>query len=271
MSGEVAADQNADGTLNLMVGAPMHEIGLGTGSPDSWAAYPMLSPFVREILDTIMSPVSYKALHYHSDSFVHIYTIPQLQFDQLPIFKGIGNIHLFGVVEGVGERARYAGVFEYAKTVVAMTHTAVVQNVQNDRMQDLNPFTNMAFAFFAEMDEEANDATQHRLAIKGFHPYFNVNDDNLLQESMFFYFHATLNRIVMAAAPSAADATQFMLTTGAIHTFDKLCAFCGKTGGLLKCPCKAVRYCGDLCQRRHWPAHAVECRARRARVAAVPA
>src|SRR6056300_1680512 len=40
----------------------------------------------------------------------------------------------------------------------------------------------------------------------------------------------------------------------------KICGACNKPGCSLKCPCKLVFYCGEECQRSHWPTHKKDCR-----------
>src|SRR6056300_1713178 len=40
----------------------------------------------------------------------------------------------------------------------------------------------------------------------------------------------------------------------------KICGACNKPGCSLKCACKLVFYCGEECQRAHWPTHKKECR-----------
>jgi tetratricopeptide (TPR) repeat protein len=40
----------------------------------------------------------------------------------------------------------------------------------------------------------------------------------------------------------------------------KICGACNRPGCDLKCACKLVFYCGEECQRAHWPTHKKDCR-----------
>ena len=249
----VSADQNADGTLDMVLCAKMREIGLNTGSPDTWDAYPTLTPFICEMLDSIMSPAAYKALHFHTGTFERILSIDQTPFDKLPIFKCFGS-GKFKQLESQPARAPYVGPFEYARDIISRNRIAL-------KTQDINAIENMSFAVSAGME---GTGAEGRLMVKGFHPYF-TDSFKTPPEHMFMFFHAELDQIVMATSGVPDHAVQFMIKTGKAQLFDKLCAWCGKTGNLLKCKCKIVRYCGCDCQRRHWASHSHECRAERLR------
>jgi hypothetical protein len=248
----VSADRNPDGTLNLNLCAMMREIGLCSESLNTWAAYPSLTPLCREMLDTVMSPAAYRALHFHRDTFERILSIDQIQFDRLSIFKcfDAGGVRQ---LESQSSRAPYIGHFEYARETVSRNRLVV---------GDIHLLENMSFAVSAGME---GDGAAGRLMVKGFYPYFASMIEHL-NEYMFMYFHSELDHIAMVTSTVPEYAVQFMLKTGSVQVFDRLCAWCGKTGELLKCPCKVVRYCGRECQTRHWVSHANECRAERARL-----
>ena len=252
----VSADRNPDGTLNLNLCAMMREIGLGSENPNTWAAYPSLTPLSCEILDTVMSPAAYKALHFHQDTFERILSIDQVQFDGLSIFKCF-DAGLVRQLESQSSRAPYIGRFEYARETVSRNRLIVAQNAG-----DIHLLENMSFAVSVGME---GASTAGRLMVKGFYPYFASMIEDL-NEYMFMYFHSELDRIVMVSSTVPENAVQFMLKTGSVQVFDKLCGWCGKTGNLLKCPCKVVRYCGRECQLSHWPSHVDKCRAERRRL-----
>ena len=234
----------------------MREIGLGSENPNSWDAYPSLTPLSCEMLDSVMSPAAYKALHFHRDTFERILSIDQVQFDRLSIFKCFDT----GGARQLGSqslRAPYIGHFEYARETVSRNRLVVAQNAGDIRLLE-----NMSFAVSVGTD---GVGTGGRLMVKGFYPYFaSMMED--LDEYMFMYFHSELDCIAMVTSTVPECAVQFMLKTGSVQVFDKLCAWCGRTGDLHKCPCKVVRYCGRECQVLHWVSHAGECRAERARL-----
>ena len=75
---------------NMGVYAPagaMHGIGLGPGSPNTWAEYPALRPELQGALDSIMTPKAFKALHNHSDTFDKLFGLRQMRFAELAIFR----------------------------------------------------------------------------------------------------------------------------------------------------------------------------------------
>ena len=257
----IATDQNADGTLAINLYARMHEI-VNFASTDTWDAYPALTPLMCEMLDTVMSPAAYTALHFHKDTFERILSIDQLQFEQLPIFKCFDN-GKSKQLHSHPTRAQYIAVFNYARDTVASNRIAL-----NSQTREIGLIQNMAFAVSSGFE---GTGAEGRLTVKGFHPYFSESFENP-SEYVFVFFHTELDQIVMATSAAPDHAVQFMLRTGTMQLFDKLCAWCGKIGQLAKCKCKIVRYCCRDCQVRHWASHSKECRAERLRrAAAAPA
>jgi hypothetical protein len=90
----------------------------------------------------------------------------------------------------------------------------------------------------------------HATTVDGIYPYVS-NRSDVLGEMMFYFHHAKLKRTVLVTAPvgEREAAISFLREHSTLHPFDKFCSVCGKTGGLLKCPCKRVRNCGAECQR----------------------
>jgi hypothetical protein len=258
MSSFASAGDNGDGTLDLNLFVQAHEI-IGHNNPDTWSAFPMLPPFICEVLDTIISPAAYAALHFHPDSFRRILAIDRMCFEQIPIFRFDGDS--FQQVEL--QRGDYAAAFEQALGVVARNR-AIIEAAAPGSTPDIGSIRHMAFAISA--GAECDAAGVERMKVRGFYPYFCTSVDRL-QEHVFLFFHSRLDQVAMVVSSSPEQAVQFLLETGSIQAFDKLCAWCGMTGRLRKCSCMAVRYCGRECQRRHWVSHADECRAERARLA----
>jgi hypothetical protein len=258
------------GVFNLS--GVLQRIGLGPGSPNSWSEYPALSDPIRGALNSIITPSAYKALHYHPESFQRVYELQRARFEEIPIFSinsssvNIRETELQGftvlqqggslvdTLESDTARSVYRSVFENSRIIVSRNHCVATNNVRHGNTQDINSLVNMAFAFSIHRDQQTS-----RMTLMGFYPYFSTRDDALGMH-VFFFFHAALDTLVLISTPEREHGLNFILSHGALHTFDKVCAQCGKTGGLLKCSCLKVRYCGKECQTEHWASHKVECR-----------
>ena len=161
MSSFASAGDNGDGTLNLNLFVQAHEIA-GHGNPDTWSAFPMLPPFICEVLDTIISPAAYAALHFHPDSFGRILAIDRLRFEQIPIFRFEGDS--FRPVE-LPRRGDYAAVFEQVLLVVARNR-AIIEAAAPGVPKDIGSIQHMAFAISAGPERDAAGAER-----RGFYPY----------------------------------------------------------------------------------------------------
>jgi hypothetical protein len=260
------------GVFNLS--GVLQRIGLGPGSPNNWSDYPALSLPIQEALSSIITPFAFKALHYHPESFQKVYALQRARFEEIPIFRinsssvnsretelqGFTVLQqggsLVDMLESDTARSAYRSVFENSRIIVSRNHCVATNNVRRGNTQDIDSLVNMAFAFSVRRDRQTSHTT-----LMGFYPYFSTRDD-ALGEYVFFFFHAELDTLVLISTPlSERDhGLNFILTHGALHTFDKVCARCGKTGELLKCGCRKVRYCGKECQMEHWGLHKAECR-----------
>ena len=244
------------------------------GSPDAWSDYPSLSPSLRDALDSMLTPSALKSLYFHPDSFQKVYGLQNARFEEIPIFRinsssaevratelqGFTFLEqggsLVDTLETEAQRSAYRSVFENARLIVSRNRCVAIHSVRSGNTQAIESLTNMGFSFAMHRDRETSHMT-----LKGFYPYYSARDD-ALGEDVFFFEHAELDVLVTVSAPFAEreHGLNFILTHGVLHTFDKVCARCGKTGGLLKCKCKLVRYCCVECQRTHWPSHKAECR-----------
>jgi hypothetical protein len=257
-------------------------IGIGPGSPNNWSAYPALSPILRDALDGMMTPNAFKALHYHSDTFDKLFHLRRMRFNELPLFRidqrsalpASTELDGFTVVNYAGSivetlqtddaRAGFRAVFNRSRDMMGCNYRVFIRNVREGNTQDVDSLNNMGFSFSMHRSDQPP-----YLVLRGFYPYFSAGDgDNV----MLFFFHQVLECLVLIVAPvtEREHALNFIRMHGMLHTFDKMCALCGKTGGLLKCHgCKAVRYCDRECQAQHWMSHKAECRAARKRESAV--
>ena len=256
----------------------MQGVGIGPGSPNSWDAYPLISPEMRSALSALITPKAYKAMHYHPDTFNKLFHLGQMAFSDLMIFqiknktaKPPSQTELTGftvVKRGDAsielllrdsDRSAFAAIFEGSRA--AMDHNSRVfnRNLLAGNTEDIESLPGMGFSFALRRYDNPPF-----LVLKGFYPYFSDGDAN---QCFFIFFHSTLSRLALISVPTAKreHALGFILEHSELHTFDKVCAACGKTGGLGKCKCGAVRYCDVECQTLHWPLHKTECRASRKR------
>lgn len=252
----------------------MHNVGLGPGSPNSWDEYVHINPFMRDLLETMYTPAAYKALHYHPSTFKHIYRLPGMSFEDLEIFKF--RNHEFIPLLSHLDRTPYLPIFDAGRVMIRTNHRNVLHFLMARHTEDINVFVNMGIAceshteWSSEPGERQGpprllnvggaDPRFRRIMLKGYFPYFS-NLSAALGEIMFFFTYAPTGRLALVTAPADGRraAIDFIREKGVMQFFDKVCAQCGKTGELDKCPCKAVRYCCVECHRAHWPLHRDVC------------
>jgi hypothetical protein len=231
------AHQNL-GVFSVGAGS-MQGVGIGPGSPNSWDAYPLISPEMRNALSALITPKAYKAMHYHPDTFNKLFRLGQMAFSDLMIFQ-IKN-----------KTAKPPSQTELTGFTVVKRGDASIELLLRDSDRSA----------FAAIFEGSRAAMDHNSRI------FNHNLSTGNTECFFIFFHSTLSRLALISVPTAKreHALGFILEHGELHTFNKVCAACGKTGGLGKCKCGSVRYCDIECQTLHWPLHKTDCRASRRR------
>ena len=257
----------------------MQGVGIGAGSPNTeWDAYPLLSAEMRGALDGMITPKAYKAMHYHKDTFAKLFGLGQMAFPDLLIYH-IGDtvarpptqteLPGFTVVRRgdapielllrESDRSAFLKVFAESRFVMEHNRRVFEHNLRSGNTEEVDALCGLGFSFALGRYD-----TSPFLVLKGFYPYFTDGDSNRI---FFIFFHSTLSRLALISAPvtQREHALSFILEHSELHTFTKICAACGKTGGLRKCKCEAVRYCNHECQTLHWAAHKADCRASRRR------
>ena len=257
-------------TFNIC--ADFHGIGLGADSPDSWYEYPMLTRDYQEYMSAIVTPSAYLKLYYQTDTFEKIFSFITQKFESLPIFRKDGWV--FTELEAKRLRSPYRPIADVARKMLKSSKEWMERNLEEGNTRDISHFINMSFVFESKLllsDEEEGTRMEElsaaaglrveRSVLNGFYPYFS-NRSEALGEIMFIFHHFKLKRLALVTVPieEREEAVTFIRAHGTLYRFDKLCALCGKTGDLLKCPCKRVRYCGAECQRAHWAEHRRSCR-----------
>ena len=252
----------------------LQAIGLGPDCPTAWDGYPDIPVEYREHLGATITPGACLRLHYLPDTFAEVFGLISARFEKIPIFRKDGVI--FTGLESKPSRSPYRSITDAVKDMLKSNHEWMERNIEIGNTKDISHFLNMSFIFEVKLflDEaepigppryesftDSAGRTVRRSVVTGFFPYISNRSDTL-GEIMFFFHHAKLKRIALITAPigERADAVNFIRAHGTLHTFDKLCAMCGKTGDLRKCEgCKSVRYCSKECQVAHWSEHKREC------------
>ena len=252
-------------------------LGINTSAPGvSWDDYPSMCPFLREVIRTTMTPKAFVELHYTPSTFGKIFGLITTRFETVPIFRKEGNIF---VELGKHSQAPYRPIHTCMQTLLKHNLQTINDNIRNNKRDSIsNGFQNLAFVTESRVKMTTEEVVSERFnalssftlqqygehvqstSVDGFFPYFS-NRSDALGEIMFYFHHAKLKGPVLVTAPveEREAAITFLRTHSTLHTFDKICAVCGKTGGLLKCPCKRVRYCSAECQHADWPEHKAGC------------
>lgn len=253
--------------------------GVQPGMP--WSAFPEISTEAQRVLESTYSTKAFIELHYVPETFDKLFNMDK-KFARLPIFRKDGSVF----VQLASKTARYPYIAIHNAGMERLQDNRKwrTRNVQTGNKPDIARFFNMAFVSETKSDRYVCQKTGEEIRysqVDGFFPYFSNRSDKL--KEIMFYFHHKVNfyyyhhvlrqhnltaaaqdlkRVVLVTAPidEREEAIGFLRAHGTIHAFDKLCAMCGKTGDLLKCKCKRVRYCGKECQMRHWAVHKVGCR-----------
>ena len=241
------------------------------GCGSSWYDYPGLPKDLQESMSATITPSAYFKLHHQPATFEKLFGFISQKFDALPIFRKDGWI--FTQLEAKKLRSPYRPIADAARVMLKSSKEWMEHNIQTGNTTDISHFVNMSFVFESKLLLSEDGVTRmqelsaasglsvERSVLNGFYPYFS-NRSEALGEIMFFFHHAKLKSLALVTVPveERDEAITFVRAHGTLYTFDKLCALCGKTGDLLKCPCKLVRYCGPECQHAHWAEHRMACR-----------
>ena len=250
-------------------------LGITSAPGGSWDDYPTMDPYMRELMRTSMTPQAFVVLHYTPSTFEKIFKLITTRFETVPIFKKEGNIF---VELAKRSQAPYRPIFACMQTLLKHNLETIQHNIRNNKQDSISTgFQNLAFVTESRVKMTTETASERYNALSsfirpqyggdvrstsvdGFFPYFS-NRSDALGEIMFYFHHAKLKGPVLVTAPvdEREAAIAFLRAHGTLHPFDKFCAVCGRTGGLLKCPCKRVRYCCAECQHADWPEHKVGC------------
>ena len=249
------------------------------GSGLSWDDYPLMSPYLREVMRAHMTPKAFIELHHAPSTFGNIFRLIGTRPETVPVFRKEGSIF---VELAKRSHAPYRPILACMQILLKYNRSTIEKNAGAARSIH-DGFQNMAIVTecrtnLRSMDDqtvvvagakryEALSAfvrprfggDVHSTHTAGFFPYLS-NRSDALGEIMFCFHHAARRTLVLVTAPIEAreDAIAFLRAHSTLHPFDKHCAVCGKTGDLRKCPCKRVRYCSAECQQMDWPEHKEE-------------
>jgi hypothetical protein len=266
-------DTKASSTTYLVQDA--QALGITSAPGSSWDDYPSMCPFFREVMRTTMTPKAFVELYYTASTFEKIFGLITARFEMVPIFRKEGKIF---VELGKKSQAPYRPIFACMQSLLKHNLQTIEDNIRNNQRDSISRgFQNIAFvtASRVKMTTEVVSERFNALSsftrpqygedvqstsVDGFFPYFS-NRSDALGEIMFYFHHSNLKGPALVTAPvqEREAAITFLRARSTLHTFDKFCAVCGKTGGLLKCPCKRVRYCCAECQHADWPEHRAGC------------
>ena len=248
----------------------------GNSPNPSWDDYTTMDPYLREVMRSQITPKAFIELHYAPSTFGNIFQLISTRPETVPIFRQEGNIF---VELGKRSHAPYRPILACMQTLLKHNRQTIEANVFHTHSLLHDGFQNMAIVTECrnhllaptekapERFEALSIFVRHQFgsdvrltSTTGFFPYMS-NRSDALGEIMFCFHHAKRRTLALVTAPIEArkDAINFIRAHGTLHTFDKHCAVCGKTGDLRKCPCKRVRYCCAECQHVDWPEHKAGC------------
>lgn len=219
----------------------------------TWAEFVRLSPEDERVMNSIMTPAGLRNMLASEQTFVGLLAACGQIFSATPVYTLTPQG--FQELRGGAARARYAPHFAEMQQWVLRNHEIRAEYAASGHSRPAD-FFNLSFAFPGGAE-----------GFVGYVTYLRYTSVELLgDEHVFLFYHQGRRKAVLAVIPSIEQRSAgvaFMCAHGLVNAFDKVCAWCGHVGGLVKCPCRRVRYCGADCQRRHWELHKVLCPCRR--------
>ena len=79
------------------------------------------------------------------------------------------------------------------------------------------------------------------------------------KEKLFVFRDRDRESVSVMVAPDVLTATRILSNVGKLHSFKRICCWCGSEGKFKKCPCKLAWYCNGDCQNQHWRTHKPKC------------
>jgi hypothetical protein len=259
---EAAAAQNSDCAENFNTTSIL--LGFSRGlldhkNPRTWVDYPELDESTKHMLGAMMSPKVFMHLHYNTHTFGQLTaSINEYRQDIDYLSMDSNSVVRLGVTPEEKQTCRQ--MYSDAKRMISQFVTTVNTNILSGDCGKLSNLIGDNLMFQCMID----DSQVHLGFVPSFIFPFKDCDHQISHFCVYFTSKLTL---LQFHESHHAIAQKFVLMTGALKKFDKMCAWCGKLHGtgkhdrLLKCKCKLCRYCTKECQTMHWPSHMGMCKA----------
>jgi hypothetical protein len=250
---------SSTGSLTTVRFMPTGRAGLDHRNPGDWSSYGNLDQRIAEQLGRSMTPQTYMSLYYNEDllkEFLH-YGL-HLPYDKFKYIQ-LASDNSF---KDLAERDECRLLHLAAQTCIRKFMTRISENIVAG---DYGRLDNLDGPRFMSQSRNVEGIGE---VLYGFRPYFHLRIESETTGVESIYMVYNQNRTLELIKCSGAQHDTILLYIASVtplKTLKKVCACCGKTRGagkndkLLKCKCKACRYCSKLCQQKHWPVHRSMC------------